>query len=167
MATGSGAARQELFKAITEETNTGLDGGCFEAEAKRGLVEVGEDAVWSLSSAKPGFGVTQLRDNNVETYWQSDGGQPHTITMQWQRRRCVEQISFYVNYTMDESYTPHTLSIRVGTTFHDLREIKVIELEGEPSGWINVPLLDETTHRFFSASLLLCSYLLVLLRITK
>lgn len=30
-----------------------------------GMREVGDDAVWSLSTAKPGNGVVQLRDNNV------------------------------------------------------------------------------------------------------
>lgn len=33
--------------------------------------EIGRDAMWSLSSAKPGNGVDQLRDDSVETYWQS------------------------------------------------------------------------------------------------
>jgi len=32
--------------------------------------EIGKHAVWSLSSAKPGFGVEQLRDDNLDTYWQ-------------------------------------------------------------------------------------------------
>jgi len=89
------------------------------------LVEVGREACWSLSSAKPGFGVEQLRDNNLDTYWQyagpaseplliprcllspsmgdlltdlfllplgcrSDGPQPHTVSIQWHRRQCIE-----------------------------------------------------------------------------
>lgn len=33
--------------------------------------EIGREAVWSLSSAKPGNGVDQLRDESTETYWQS------------------------------------------------------------------------------------------------
>ena len=32
--------------------------------------EIGQMAVWSLSTAKPGNGVEQLRDDNTETYWQ-------------------------------------------------------------------------------------------------
>lgn len=31
--------------------------------------ELGVDAVFTLSSAKPGNGVEQLRDGNEETYW--------------------------------------------------------------------------------------------------
>ena len=43
--------------------------------------EIGELAVWTLSSAKPGNGVDQLRDNSVSTFWQSDGVQPHYINI--------------------------------------------------------------------------------------
>ena len=32
--------------------------------------EIGDQAVWSLSTAKPGNGVEQLRDDNSDTYWQ-------------------------------------------------------------------------------------------------
>jgi hypothetical protein len=39
-------------------------------ESKSDKQEIGGQAVWSLSSAKPGFGVAQLRDDNLETYWQ-------------------------------------------------------------------------------------------------
>jgi Anaphase-promoting complex, subunit 10 (APC10) len=39
--------------------------------------ELGAEAVFSISSAKLGNGVEQLRDNNLETYWQSDGVAPH------------------------------------------------------------------------------------------
>jgi len=38
-----------------------------------GLQEIGKQAVWSLSTAKPGNGVEQIRDDSTETYWQSDG----------------------------------------------------------------------------------------------
>jgi len=96
--------------------------------------------VWSLSSAKPGFGVDQLRDGNLETYWQSDGPQPHTISIQWVRRMTIEQVSLYVDYSLDESYTPCHISIRAGTTFHDLKEIMTAELD-EPGGWVHLPLV--------------------------
>ena len=32
--------------------------------------EIGSEAVWSLSSAKPGNGVEQLRDDSIESFWQ-------------------------------------------------------------------------------------------------
>lgn len=35
--------------------------------------EIGELAIWQLSSAKQGNGVEQLRDGQVTSFWQSDG----------------------------------------------------------------------------------------------
>ena len=34
------------------------------------LHEVGDLAVWSVTTAKPGNGVELLRDGNTETFWQ-------------------------------------------------------------------------------------------------
>mmetsp|Transcript_22121 Transcript_22121/g.27134 ORF Transcript_22121/g.27134 Transcript_22121/m.27134 type:complete len:268 (-) Transcript_22121:2459-3262(-) len=104
--------------------------------------EIGNDAVWSLSTAKPGNGVTQIRDSSVDSYWQSDGGQPHLINIHFLKRKEVCEIAFYMDYTQDESYTPKKLSIRTGITFHDLEEIKEVELN-EPVGWVSVPLQAE------------------------
>ena len=34
------------------------------------LREMGKKAAWSVSSCKPGNGVSALHDENLETYWQ-------------------------------------------------------------------------------------------------
>ncbi|KAJ1447269.1 anaphase-promoting complex, subunit 10/DOC domain-containing protein [Pelagophyceae sp. CCMP2097] len=104
--------------------------------------EIGDEAVWSLSSAKPGNGVEQIRDDSVETYWQSDGGQPHLINVQFHRKMHILEIAFYLDYTLDESYTPKKISIRLGSTFHDLVEVQTVDLH-EPSGWVTIPLAAE------------------------
>jgi anaphase-promoting complex subunit 10 len=39
-------------------------------EAVAGKREIGDRAVWSLSSCKQGFGVNQLRDGETTSYWQ-------------------------------------------------------------------------------------------------
>ena len=47
------------------------DGAAAAKDAAGGRREVGDqDQVWSLSTAKPGNGVEQLRDGDLETYWQ-------------------------------------------------------------------------------------------------
>lgn len=58
MADDSQAAQQETKTEVSE----------LDYVTRR---EIGRDAVWSLSSAKPGNGVDQLRDDSIETYWQS------------------------------------------------------------------------------------------------
>lgn len=107
--------------------------------------EIGNEAVWSLSTAKPGNGVEQIRDDNLDTYWQSDGGQPHLINVQFYKKMSVVEIAFYLDYNLDESYTPKKLSVRAGTTFHDLVEVQVVDLN-EPVGWITVPLHSTDEH---------------------
>lgn len=103
--------------------------------------EVGNQATWSLSSCKPGFGVEQLRDDSHETYWQSDGRLPHLVNICFKRKTTVSAVAVYTDFRLDESYTPSKISVRCGTNFNDLQEIEVVELT-EPSGWVVVPLKD-------------------------
>lgn len=103
------------------------------------LKELGGLAAWSVTSAKPGSGVELLRDGSTDTYWQSDGIQPHLVNMQFNRRVAVQEVHLYVDYKSDESYTPSRLSIRAGSAHHDLKDICIVELR-EPTGWVKVPL---------------------------
>ncbi|OQS04911.1 anaphase-promoting complex subunit 10 [Thraustotheca clavata] len=109
------------------------------------LREVGDEAVWSLSTAKPGNGVYQLRDDNLDTYWQSDGVQPHLINIQFAKKMTVQEIAMYLDHKLDESYTPRKISIRAGSTFHDLVEIKTQTIV-EPMGWITIQLMQPPSH---------------------
>ncbi|CAI9722254.1 anaphase-promoting complex subunit 10-like [Octopus vulgaris] len=88
-----------------------------------------------------GFGVEQLRDEDFDTYWQSDGPQPHLVNVQFRRKTIIQDICLYTNYKADESYTPNRISIRAGNNFHDLVELEQVELI-EPVGWVRIPLKD-------------------------
>jgi len=57
--------------------------------------------------SRVGFGVEQLRDGSLDTYWQSDGPQPHLINVQFRRKMTVSDICIYADYKADESYTPN------------------------------------------------------------
>ncbi|CAI8050052.1 Anaphase-promoting complex subunit 10 [Geodia barretti] len=103
-------------------------------------LEIGSQAVWSLSSSKPGFGIAQLRDDSINTYWQSDGLQPHYVNIQFLMK--TETISLYLDYKQDESYTPSKVAVRAGSTFNDLTQIAVVEFT-EPEGWIDINVLDK------------------------
>lgn len=111
-----------------------------------GLRELGREALcWQLSSAKPGNGVEQIRDQSTDTYWQSDGmSQPHWIQVHFARRVAISHVCLYLDYNLDESYTPKHLSIQVGMTTHDLAPAiyppnTVVEFN-EPVGWCIIPL---------------------------
>ena len=101
--------------------------------------EVGRLAVWSVTSAKPGNGVELLRDGREDTYWQSDGTQPHLVNVQFQKKVFLSHVAIYSDFKLDESYTPNKISIRVGTSLSDLHEVKVVDLT-EPQGWAIVAL---------------------------
>lgn len=101
--------------------------------------EIGHLAHWSLSSSKPGNGIDQLRDSSHETYWQSDGLQPHYINIQFPRRQTVSALALHMDFNLDESYTPRKMKIKVGTTFHNLEEVRYVEVR-EPVGWCVIPL---------------------------
>lgn len=79
--------------------------------------------------------------DSVDTYWQSDGAQPHLISIQFFRKMAVREVALYLDFKLDESYTPKKLSIRSGSTVHDLKEVRVEHIV-EPTGWVTIPLFD-------------------------
>jgi anaphase-promoting complex subunit 10 len=124
-----------------------------------GLREIGMDDIISfqLSSAKPGNGVEQLQDPNLETYWQSDGlAQPHWIQVQLPRRLPLTHVALYLDYQLDESYTPRMIRIETGLTvvqdlpssYHSSAHAPSIMEINEPVGWcifpIYIPPMEET-----------------------
>lgn len=112
------------------------------------LREVGHSTAvcWQLSSSKPGNGVEQLRDVSTETYWQSDGiTQPHWIQLHFRRRLAISHVALYLDFPLDESYTPKALSIEYGMTTQDLMTARKVELV-EPNGWCIVSLSIPKLH---------------------
>lgn len=49
----------------------------------------------------------------------------------------MKWISIYVDYMLDESYTPSKIVISAGTGFFDLTEVKTVDLQ-QPRGWQSV-----------------------------
>ncbi|RPB23359.1 APC10-domain-containing protein [Terfezia boudieri ATCC MYA-4762] len=103
------------------------------------LKEIGNLASWTVSTAKPGCGVPELRSDDTSLFWQSDGPQPHTINIHFAKRVLIKLIRIYLDYKSDESYTPTKLAVMSGTGYHDLQEVCVMVLE-EPLGWVEVDL---------------------------
>jgi Anaphase-promoting complex, subunit 10 (APC10) len=97
-------------------------------------------AVWSVSTAKPGNGVEQLLSPSRQSYWQSDGPQPHSISAQFSSKVKLCEVRLFLSFADDESYTPAILSIRVGSSFHDLRVIRRNKELFKPEGWVRIPL---------------------------
>ncbi|ETO22303.1 hypothetical protein RFI_14895 [Reticulomyxa filosa] len=104
------------------------------------LREIGDEAlVWKLSSAKAGHGVQQLRDNNLDTFWQSDGVAPHTITVLFNCKIKIERVDLFTKYQLDESYTPKEIVIYAYTGFYE-KQIVSSQTLHEPNGWVQCKL---------------------------
>ncbi len=117
-------------------------GDLGEFQKVKGLKEIGGDCVMTISSAKSANGVEQLRDSNVDTFWQSDGTAPHLINIQFTRKVAVCCVCLYMDYPTDESYTAKKLVVRSGTMQHDLLDVAMVELS-EPNGWCTISLMKE------------------------
>lgn len=130
--------------------NTSVEVSLPDAKSEE-VEEIPRDAAsWSLSSAKPGNGADQLLEGNPETYWQSDGPQPHRVTVTFYKKTKISDIWILFSFKSDESYTPQQISIRIGNGYHDLQEIQVVDLR-EPEGWVRIPVAfpPENSERVF------------------
>ncbi|KAF7550406.1 hypothetical protein G7Z17_g5747 [Cylindrodendrum hubeiense] len=107
--------------------------------ATAGLKEISNLARFTVSSHKPGNGVEELRSDDLKMYWQSDGPQPHKLTVYFVKRVGIRDIRFFVDYNEDESYTPTKIVFKSGTSENNLIEFATIALES-PVGWQQVPL---------------------------
>lgn len=103
------------------------------------LRDISNLASWTVSSHKPGFGVSALRHASPSQYWQSDGPQPHTLTLHFFKLVAVVKIRVFLDFDSDESYTPTRMVFLAGMGGNDLVEFATWEGE-TPCGWVDVPL---------------------------
>ncbi|XP_074294143.1 anaphase-promoting complex subunit 10-like isoform X2 [Silene latifolia] len=111
------------------------------------LIERTNNVTWSASSSKPGNGIQCILDDNLETYWQSHGVEPHSINIRFQKKVKLQLIVLYVNYELDKTYTPSMISVKAGDG-HNLKEIKAVELV-KPTGWVYISLSGDDPWEFF------------------
>eukprot|EP01084_Bolivina_argentea_P299859 516924_1 len=105
--------------------------------------EIGDEALsWELSSAKSGHGVFQLRDDNLTTFWQSDGMVPHTVKILFHKKQLISSIGIYIDYKLDESYTPQNIIIKASSSSLHNYENNIVckKILHEPNGWIILKL---------------------------
>ena len=109
------------------------------ASFEQSVREVGDRAVWRVSTAKHGNGVRQLRDHDPETFWQSDGQQPHLVDITFKELTPLTHVAIHLQHDVDDSYTPHAMSVRAGTHAGDLADVASMTFES-PKGWVVVAL---------------------------
>ncbi|KAI0986188.1 hypothetical protein GJ496_010554 [Pomphorhynchus laevis] len=119
----------------------------YRAERTKKVRDVTKECFITLSTCKPGFGLQNLIDGDRNTYWQSDGPQPHTITIEFQKKMDIVAIYLYVDYRQDESYTPGLVYLREGTRHDQLTRIDSFQFN-HPIGWICIPLTKDGYEEF-------------------
>ncbi|KAJ5765012.1 hypothetical protein N7520_004571 [Penicillium odoratum] len=103
------------------------------------LREISSLASWTVSTSKPGCGVAALRNPSPQQYWQSDGPQPHTLTLHFFKLVAVVRLRVYLDFELDESYTPTKMIFLAGMGGNDLVEFATWEGDG-PCGWVDIQL---------------------------
>lgn len=146
-ASGGGQVEEQSF----------LESAHHDAEDARhlqGLRDISSLATWTLSSAKPGCALAQLRNPSPALFWQSDGPQPHTLTLHFFKLVAIVKMRIYLDFELDESYTPTKMKFFAGMSEGSLVEFGTWEVTettdpetGEThssiegvKGWIDVPL---------------------------
>ena len=139
-------AEQSMLESIQQEAE--------DAKALIGLRDISSLATWTLSSAKPGCALAQLRNSNTNLFWQSDGPQPHTLTLHFFKLVAIVKMRVYLDFDLDESYTPTKMKFFAGMSEGGLVEFgewavdEILDAEtGEMrahvenvKGWIDVEL---------------------------
>ena len=87
-----------------------------------GLKEISSLASWTVSTAKPGNGVAALRSPDTSLFWQSDGPQPHLLSIHFFKLVSIVHIRIYLDYESDESYTPTKIQFLAGMGVYDIQE---------------------------------------------
>ncbi|KAK2751014.1 anaphase promoting complex subunit doc1 [Myotisia sp. PD_48] len=103
------------------------------------LREISSLASWTVSTYKPGSGVAALRHPSPNQFWQSDGPQPHILTLHFFKRVSIVRIRIYLDFELDESYTPTKVVFLAGMGGNDLVEFATWQGES-PHGWVDVNL---------------------------
>jgi anaphase-promoting complex subunit 10 len=102
-----------------------------------GLKEISSLASWTVSTAKPGNGVAALRSPDTSLFWQSDGPQPHLLSIHFFKLVSIVHMRIFLDFQNDESYTPTKIQFLAGMGVHDIQEFAEMSFD-RPTGWIDV-----------------------------
>ncbi|KAM5436276.1 hypothetical protein MferCBS31731_005968 [Microsporum ferrugineum] len=145
----------EAVEEEDEEDNSAVEGQSYEEEGIEegiedierhvsapvppNLREISSLASWTVSTYKPGSGVAALRNPSPNQFWQSDGPQPHTLALHFFKRVSIVRIRVYLDFELDESYTPTKMVFLAGMGGNDLVEFATWQGE-TPCGWVDISL---------------------------
>lgn len=106
-------------------------------------MEITQLAQFNLSSSKHGNGLDQLLDDDTSKYWQSDGAQPHFIELYFNKAQRVSELWIYVDYKVDESYTPIKILLKYQSMLSEICDYCIYDFEN-PQGWFKMELTSKS-----------------------
>ncbi|KAK6026292.1 Anaphase-promoting complex, subunit 10 [Ostertagia ostertagi] len=132
-------------------------------EADLPMRDISFQAVWTVSSCKSGKTFCCCRNDikaqmvilravfcvfhdSVDKYWQSDGPQPHTVTIEFPRKTDICFVMMYLDLRMTKSYTPSKIIVYLGSSLMHLDDGLPVEFN-EPTGWQLIDLRSRRTNR--------------------
>lgn len=98
-------------------------------------------AWWNASSSKQGNPVENVLNDDPNSFWQSDGAQPHLIDVYFSRMMSIALIALYFSISSDESYTPKVFKLYVGTSPSDAVFYKSYHID-HLDGWVGLTFSD-------------------------
>ncbi|CUS24221.1 LAQU0S14e02916g1_1 [Lachancea quebecensis] len=126
----------------------------LEVMSSQGHIDVTNLAYWKASSQKDGNPISRALDDNPNTFWQSDGLQPHTIEVSFSKRVEIVQFALFLSLVVDESYTPQIIKIYAGHSASDATLYKTLEVRNV-NCWVVLTFEDNRPED----SLLKCQYI--------
>ncbi len=111
---------------------------------ERHFREIGGMATWAVSTAKHGNGVHPLRDDDPDTFWQSDGVLPHSVDIVFPRLVNVAAVAILLHGRTDDSYTPKKILVSAACGAGELADVAATETQS-PHGWVILQLTQAGT----------------------
>ncbi|CCC70098.1 hypothetical protein NCAS_0E00280 [Naumovozyma castellii] len=102
-------------------------------------------AYWRPSSSKVGNPIENALDDDPDTFWQSDGKQPHKLDIYFSKKMSIIKIGLYISLHQDESYTPREIKIYVGSSPTNCNYYKSLSVN-HLDGWVALSFIDNRPH---------------------
>lgn len=115
--------------------------GIKRLEMSEELINVSNMAYWRATSFKASNPIINVINDDPNSFWQSDGAQPHEVEVYFSKRVNIAIIAMYFSLKVDESYTPKLIKIYVGHSLSDCELYKIVELE-KLNGWFALTFND-------------------------
>lgn len=97
-----------------------------------------------MSSYKETNGLTELLNDNLNTFWQTDSNDNknlHYLELNFNRTARVSEIWIYLDHKKDESYCPSHILIKMANCFGELMDVKKVLFES-PQGWYKIQIVE-------------------------